>query len=61
MYRCDECRKIFEQPKTIHEDRSPYGVSGDSSFWEEIECCPYCEGTWFEEFVEEEEEEDERD
>ena len=62
MYKCNVCNKIFDEPISESAE-SFYGVSEAFSYscGEMIYMCPYCKETWFEEFVEEEEEEDERD
>lgn len=59
---CNECKCKFGQAKEISAEEF-YGVSDmfEYSCGEMIYMCPYCKETWFEEFVEEEEEEDERD
>lgn len=62
MYKCNVCNKIFDEPISESAE-SFYGVNEAFSYscGERVYMCPYCEGTWFEEFVEEEEDEDERD
>lgn len=43
MYKCDDCGRIFETPKTVH-DQVPYGsgyVQGPAHC-----VCPYCNGDY---------------
>lgn len=62
MYKCNVCNKIFDEPLNESAE-SFYGVSGVFSYscGERVYMCPYCKETWFEEFVEKEEEGNERD
>jgi hypothetical protein len=58
MYRCDYCRREFDEPKTIHTTyESLYGVSG--LFGNSTPCsydvCPYCGDEDIEEVEEDEE------
>ena len=55
MYKCDDCREIFEEPDTIEQ------FTGE--FWgmpayEKWSCCPNCKSTDIEEYIDYEEEED---
>ena len=56
MYKCKTCGEVFDDPKLI-EAESFYGVSSEFDYncGEEIEVCPHCESTDFEENKESEE------
>jgi DNA-directed RNA polymerase subunit RPC12/RpoP len=45
-YKCKDCKKEFQIPKTAYEDRSPWG-GGDESFIEVFYVCPHCESPYF--------------
>lgn len=46
MFKCVECGKVFEEPKT-YEEHHPYGMGYAT---ESFACCPYCESN-FEEAI----------
>ena len=43
-YYCSYCDDYFDAPCSFYEDRSPYGEKGNSSWQEELEGCPQCQG-----------------
>ena len=49
MYKCLDCKEVFEEPKEYSEDRTPYGGSGE--IIEHYTACPYCGGAYKEAFV----------
>ena len=60
MYRCDECKMVFDTPKEISAE-SYYGVSSEFnySYGNTVSVCPYCEGSYKE--VSDEESEDQNE
>lgn len=49
MYKCNECKEFFEEPKEIYADvfYGDYDVTRPCNT--KISVCPYCENTGFEE------------
>lgn len=45
MYICEECEKVFEEPKVL-EEHHPYGMTYATEYFA---VCPYCESTNYEE------------
>ena len=59
MYKCNECRKKFENPnykRTTHEDEYGVGDLFSNKHYVVIETCPYCGSDDIDEFYDEEEE-----
>lgn len=52
MYKCLECERIFDRPRTISEDLTPGGAFEGGSFIYHYEVCPYCESSSFKELKE---------
>jgi len=59
MYICNDCKEIFEEPKTMSAE-SFYGVSSEFGYsCGTVSMCPHCESTDYDEFNETELNEDE--
>lgn len=56
MYRCDDCKAIFEEPDFYLDDPSPCDISLGSGHYR-YEVCPVCGSDYIEEFEEEDEDE----
>ena len=46
MYKCLECKAVFDEPKLITEDCTPGGVNEGGSFNKIMYVCPICEGEY---------------
>lgn len=61
MYRCLECKAVFDEPYIEYEDCTPGGAFEGGSFMQEYRYCPVCHGEYDEYFEDEELEEEDLD
>ena len=51
MYKCKDCGKLFDEPRTYIEDKTPYGGMSEYGFIDTYTGCPKCGGIYEEVFL----------